>query len=109
MWNAFIVLGVNATASHEEVKAAYLAASLKAHPDKGGSAEAFREVKAARDMLLNLLQKSKHLLETQPCALKSVVCIVGLEGQSHLNGQIGEVEPATSGAHRRRHFNTRSV
>lgn len=45
------VLGVPATASATEVKAAYRRAVRRAHPDAGGSAELFRQVEAAYDVL----------------------------------------------------------
>src|SRR5512142_2645814 len=45
------VLGVPTTASATEVKAAYRRAVRRAHPDAGGSAELFRQVEAAYDVL----------------------------------------------------------
>ncbi|HMA46699.1 MAG TPA: DnaJ domain-containing protein, partial [Frankiaceae bacterium] len=45
------VLGVPTTASTTEVKAAYRRAVRRAHPDAGGSAELFRRVEAAYDVL----------------------------------------------------------
>src|SRR5512135_520612 len=45
------VLGVPPTASATEMKAAYRRAVRRAHPDAGGSAELFRQVEAAYDVL----------------------------------------------------------
>eukprot|EP00629_Pelagomonadales_sp_RCC1024_P014317 CAMPEP_0119273290 /NCGR_PEP_ID=MMETSP1329-20130426/9976_1 /TAXON_ID=114041 /ORGANISM="Genus nov. species nov., Strain RCC1024" /LENGTH=50 /DNA_ID=CAMNT_0007273479 /DNA_START=120 /DNA_END=268 /DNA_ORIENTATION=+ len=38
------VLNVTGHATEEEIRKAYKRAALKAHPDKGGSAEAFQRV-----------------------------------------------------------------
>lgn len=46
------LLGVAASASAEEIKAAYRRLALTAHPDQGGSEERFIALKAARDVLL---------------------------------------------------------
>ena len=43
----FAVLGLTPRASDEEVKRAYRSKALETHPDRGGSAEAFRAVHAA--------------------------------------------------------------
>lgn len=43
----FEVLGLSPGASDEEVKRAYRQRALETHPDRGGSAEAFRAVHAA--------------------------------------------------------------
>lgn len=45
------ILGVKKTATHAEIRAAYRKRSLKAHPDRGGSAEAFAKLKRAHDIL----------------------------------------------------------
>lgn len=50
------VLGVGRDAGVEEVRAAYRVAAKRAHPDLGGSNEAFRRVRAAADILLAELQ-----------------------------------------------------
>lgn len=44
-------LGVSKTASREEIQRAYRKAAQKAHPDKGGSAEAIQEVNFAWSIL----------------------------------------------------------
>ncbi|MBN9606510.1 MAG: DnaJ domain-containing protein [Actinomycetales bacterium] len=46
------VLGVAADANRAEVSAAFQRAARRTHPDAGGDEEAFREVAAARDVLL---------------------------------------------------------
>lgn len=45
-------LGVGRGAGAEEIRAAYRRAAKRAHPDRGGSSEAFRRVRAAADALL---------------------------------------------------------
>lgn len=46
------LLGVDPKASKEEIKKAYKAKALKAHPDKGGSKEAFQRVADAYNLLI---------------------------------------------------------
>ncbi len=43
----YSVFGLTKSASHEDMKKAYRKSVLKAHPDKGGSAELFRKVREA--------------------------------------------------------------
>lgn len=50
------ILGVGRDAGVEEVRAAYRVAAKQAHPDLGGSSEAFRRVRAAADELIAELQ-----------------------------------------------------
>jgi hypothetical protein len=45
------VLGVDRTASTEEIQKAYRAAAKRSHPDHGGSVEAMQQVNEARDIL----------------------------------------------------------
>ncbi|MGC4087715.1 MAG: J domain-containing protein [Polyangiaceae bacterium] len=45
--SAYEVLGVSAQATPEEVKRAYRQRALETHPDRGGTAEAFRRVHSA--------------------------------------------------------------
>jgi hypothetical protein len=47
----YAVLGTNSQASASEVRAAYVAAALSAHPDKGGSAAAFTDVQWAWELV----------------------------------------------------------
>lgn len=49
--NPYEVLGVLVNASEDEIRSAYLRRSKETHPDQGGTAEAFREVKEAYDLL----------------------------------------------------------
>ena len=49
---AFRVLGLNPGASEQDIRAAHRRLLIEFHPDRGGSAEAAREVNAARDTLL---------------------------------------------------------
>lgn len=51
-----VVLGVARTASADQIRAAYRRAAKKAHPDRGGSSEAFRLVREAADALLAELE-----------------------------------------------------
>jgi len=46
------VLGVPVAASADEIRAAYRRRALETHPDKGGNAELFREVKAAYEVAM---------------------------------------------------------
>ena len=46
------VLGIGVDASREVIEHAFLRRAREAHPDAGGSAEAFREATEARDTLL---------------------------------------------------------
>lgn len=46
------VLGLSVGASPDDVKTAYRKAALKHHPDKGGNARDFQNVKRARDVLI---------------------------------------------------------
>ena len=48
-WAYLIVLGLDPTGSYssEEIRKAYRSQVKKAHPDAGGSAEAFRKVREA--------------------------------------------------------------
>jgi hypothetical protein len=53
MEKAYETLGLqDQTTNLKRVKKAYRKAALRTHPDTGGSAEAFREVQAAYDMIL---------------------------------------------------------
>ncbi len=47
------VLGINQNASKEEINTAYKKASLRAHPDKGGSEEEFKKINHAKSVLMD--------------------------------------------------------
>jgi hypothetical protein len=49
----FATLGLTRGASEKEIRAAYRRAAKQAHPDQGGSAEAFRKVQEAAQILLS--------------------------------------------------------
>lgn len=49
MPNPFAVLGLQPTATPDEVKAAYRAAARRVHPDVGGDEETFRALRRASD------------------------------------------------------------
>jgi hypothetical protein len=51
------ILGVKRSASVEEIRAAYRRAAKTAHPDQGGSSEAFQRVQRAAEILLEAAQK----------------------------------------------------
>jgi hypothetical protein len=46
------ILGVKRSASAEEIRAAYRRAAKRAHPDQGGSSDAFRRIQMAAEILL---------------------------------------------------------
>ena len=52
-------------ATHEEMRSSYLRRVLKAHPDKGGTAEEFQRVTAAFEVLADS--------ERRTCSLKILV------------------------------------
>jgi curved DNA-binding protein CbpA len=52
----FALLGLTRSAGADEIRAAYRRAAKTAHPDKGGSSEAFRRIQMAADLLLSELQ-----------------------------------------------------
>jgi hypothetical protein len=49
------LLGVERSASREDIIAAHRRLAALVHPDRGGSNDALREANAARDLLLSLL------------------------------------------------------
>jgi len=53
-------LGVDKTASEDEIKAAYKKAAKRTHPDAGGDAEAFEKIKQAKRVLLNANARKKY-------------------------------------------------
>ena len=55
------VLGVGPSAGADEIRAAYRSAAKRAHPDMGGSSEAFQRVRTAADILLAELEAGHSL------------------------------------------------
>jgi curved DNA-binding protein CbpA len=53
------ILGVGPGASAAEIRAAYRRAAKTAHPDQGGSSEAFQRVRVAADLLLEELKSGR--------------------------------------------------
>ena len=56
----YSVLGVEKTASEDEIKRAYKKAALKHHPDKGGDAEAFKRIAKAYEVLSDPEKKQAY-------------------------------------------------
>jgi preprotein translocase subunit Sec63 len=52
------ILGVGADAGADEIRAAHRRLVAQVHPDKGGTAELTRRVNAARDVLLDALNRT---------------------------------------------------
>lgn len=61
MRDPFAILGLPDTASPEMVKEAYQRQLFKAHPDYGGSVDAFRELRAA------YLAAAQYASSPKPC------------------------------------------
>ena len=51
MSSYYDILGVNQTASEQEIKKAYRKLAVKHHPDKGGNEEKFKEISSAYEVL----------------------------------------------------------
>jgi len=75
MWSPFVELAIPATASDEEVRKAFRVASLKAHPDKGGTAEQMLRVQEARTIFDDEWEKMDWLRRTRPYAVNAKVVI----------------------------------
>lgn len=60
IFDCYEVLGVSPVATPDEIKSAYRKASLKAHPDVGGSNAAQAKVNAAYEILADPVERSKH-------------------------------------------------
>jgi DnaJ-class molecular chaperone len=58
--NYYQILGVSKSATQEEIKKAYRKLALIHHPDKGGSAEKFKEIKKAYEILSDPTTKNLY-------------------------------------------------
>jgi curved DNA-binding protein CbpA len=54
------LLGIPLTCTQEEIKSAYRKKALETHPDKGGSAEAFRTISEAYDKIKDAEKRASH-------------------------------------------------
>jgi DnaJ domain len=57
----FSVLGLKQTCTIEEVNKAFRTLSLKHHPDKGGVKDAFNDILAAKDCLIDSAARKTHI------------------------------------------------
>lgn len=60
MLDLYDLLQVAPTATPEEIRVAYRRLSRTLHPDAGGSAEAFRDLTQARDVLLDPVRRQRY-------------------------------------------------
>lgn len=60
MKDYYKILGVSEDASQEEIKKAFYSLAHKYHPDKGGSAEKFKEINEAYQVLGNKEKRAKY-------------------------------------------------
>ena len=56
----YATLGVGEDATQEEIKAAYKSQAQRKHPDKGGSAEEFKQLQEANNILSNEGQRARY-------------------------------------------------
>jgi len=66
MGSPFDVLGVDPDADEDEIERAYRRRVKEAHPDQGGSTEAFREVRAAYERLVNDDYEPRRATQPEP-------------------------------------------
>ena len=53
------LLGVNRTATRDEIAEAHRRLLVRVHPDRGGTSEAVHQANAARDLLLARIQRTE--------------------------------------------------
>eukprot|EP00435_Cladocopium_sp_Y103_P017956 s1602_g4.t1 len=70
MKRLYKTLGLQPTATENEIRSAYRRCALSSHPDKGGSAEAFRSVVHAFETLIDVSRRASHG-QLQGCRGKS--------------------------------------
>jgi len=84
-------LGVQPTASQEEIRAAYRKRAKISHPDAGGSSEAFRKLSRARKVLSDPAARAHYDEtgeETEPAIDQTDTHALGLIGQM-MDGALG--------------------
>jgi curved DNA-binding protein CbpA len=59
-FNCYRILGTSHSASLQEIRAAYKQASLRSHPDRGGSHDAMVRVNSAYQVLSNPIERQAH-------------------------------------------------
>jgi curved DNA-binding protein CbpA len=64
--NYYEILGISQDATEDEIKSAFRELAVQKHPDKGGSAQEFIELKTAYDTLKNPLLRKDYDLKLQP-------------------------------------------
>jgi hypothetical protein len=64
--NFYEILGVSQNATEDEIKSAFRELAVQKHPDKGGSAEEFIQLKTAYDTLKNPLLRKDYDLKLKP-------------------------------------------
>ena len=65
MQSPFEILGVNESASDDDIKKAYKKLAMKHHPDKGGDASEFQKVSGAYDQIKNAEKRQQYNQQKQ--------------------------------------------
>lgn len=60
MTDPYALLGVERTATPEQIRQAFKRAAMRAHPDRGGTVEAFQALKAAFELLSDPIRRAAH-------------------------------------------------
>jgi hypothetical protein len=87
--NAFVLLNLTVDSKPEYVRKAFRRMVLLHHPDKGGAAEVFRDMKQAYEILADDATKRQHWLDTCPFQPGELVFLRGLVAKPILNGMRG--------------------